>query len=91
MKSMQDEVMSCLAFVELVTEYLEGTMGGEHKARFEQHMHFCPGCVDYLEQVQVTSRLVQQTAAPEEPPTPETVDQLASVFRRWKQSKGPSR
>jgi predicted anti-sigma-YlaC factor YlaD len=85
---MQDEVMSCLAFVELVTEYLEEAMEREQKARFEQHMCFCPGCVGYLEQVRVTSRLVQGTAAPEEPTKPETVEKLASVFRHWKQSKG---
>jgi predicted anti-sigma-YlaC factor YlaD len=88
MKSMQDEVMSCLAFVELVTDYLEETLAGEPKARFEQHLHFCPGCVSYLEQIRVTARLVQGTAAPAEPPSPETLDQLASAFRRWKQSKG---
>jgi predicted anti-sigma-YlaC factor YlaD len=88
MKSMQDEVMSCLAFVELVTEYLEEAMDAERKARFEQHMHFCPGCVGYLEQIGTTSRLVQATAAPEEPTKSETVDTLASVFRHWKQSKG---
>jgi hypothetical protein len=87
MKSMQDEVMSCLAFVELVTEYLEQAMFSEQKARFEQHMYFCPGCLGYLEQIRITSRLVQGTA-PEEPPTPETVEKLASLFRRWKESKG---
>jgi hypothetical protein len=88
MKSMQDEVMSCLAFVELVTEYLEQAMPAEQKARFEQHMYFCPGCVGYLEQVRVTSHLVRGTSAPEEPPKAETVEKLAAVFRRWKESKG---
>jgi predicted anti-sigma-YlaC factor YlaD len=88
MKSMQDEVMSCLSFVELVTEYLEESLAGETKARFEQHMHFCPGCVAYLEQIGVTARLAQGTAGPAGPATPEGVEQLVATFRRWKESRG---
>ena len=91
MKSAQDEVMSCQAFVELVTEYLEGAMTLPHKARFEQHLYFCEGCVTYLEQIRRTSRVVQAVALSlggERPPPATTVEQLADAFRKWKASKG---
>ena len=91
MKSIQDEVMSCQAFVELVTEYLEGAMGSSQRARFEQHMHFCEGCVTYLEQIRTTSRIVRAAEAAQDAERPRStaaMEQLADVFRKWKASKG---
>lgn len=89
MKSMQDEVMACSTFVELVTEYLEQALPGEQRARFEQHLHFCEGCVTYLEQIRATSQIVHgigvvadATAAPID------IEPLVSAFRRWKESQG---
>jgi hypothetical protein len=82
-KSIQDEVMSCEAFVELVTEYLEEAVTTRERASFEQHMHFCEGCVTHLEQIRATARLV---AAPREEATirPDTLDALVAVFRKLK-------
>ena len=91
MKSIQDEVMSCQAFVELVTEYLEGAMSSSQKVRFEQHMYFCEGCVTYVEQIRTTSRIVRGTGEAHDTkrsPGAATMEQLAGVFRKWKASKG---
>jgi hypothetical protein len=91
MKSIQDEVMSCQAFVELVTEYLEGAMGSSQKARFEQHMYFCEGCVTYLEQIRSASKIVRAAEAArdrERAPGAAAMEQLGDVFRKWKASKG---
>jgi hypothetical protein len=90
MKSIQDEVMSCQAFVELVTEYFEGALGTTERARFEQHMYFCEGCVTYLEQVRETSRIarVAEAGGAEPAPSAATMDQLEEVFRKWKASRG---
>ena len=86
MKSIQDEVMSCEAFVELVTEYLEEAVTTRERASFEQHMHFCEGCVTYLDQIRTTSRLVRREAAATEPEgmRPETLDALVEIFLRLK-------
>jgi hypothetical protein len=88
MKSIQQEVMSCQEFVELVTEFLDDALPEGKKVRFEQHMHFCEGCVTYLEQTRATTTLVHG-AAESEPPDEGKIDELAAVFRRWKQSRGP--
>jgi hypothetical protein len=83
--------MSCESFVELVTDFLEDAMPGEARARFEQHLYFCEGCVTYLDQVRATSRAVQQAAAAEAAPGPTMTDPLVSAFRAWVQSRGKSR
>jgi hypothetical protein len=91
MKSIQDEVMSCQTFVELVTEYLEGAMGPSQRVRFEQHMYFCEGCVTYVDQIRTTSRIVRAAEAAREAeraPGPAPMERLADVFRKWKASKG---
>jgi hypothetical protein len=87
MKSIQQEVMSCQEFVELVTEFLEDALPAGQKARFEQHMHFCEGCVTYLGQIRATATMVGETAEDRRPEESE-LDELAAVFRRWKQSQG---
>jgi hypothetical protein len=88
MKSVQDEVMSCQSFVELVTNYLEDAMPGEARTRFEQHMHFCEGCVTYLNQTRATSAAVQLAAITETPVSAPMMDPLLSAFRAWKQARG---
>jgi anti-sigma factor RsiW len=47
--------MTCQELVELVTDYLEGALDPETRARFEQHLSLCPGCETYLEQMAETA------------------------------------
>ena len=49
--------LSCQEIVELVTEYVEGTMDAGLRAAFELHLTKCDGCSNYLEQIEVTIRL----------------------------------
>ncbi|OBI81291.1 anti-sigma factor [Mycobacterium asiaticum] len=46
--------MDCNELVELVTEYLEGTLDPETRTRFDEHLTECDGCGNYLEQFQTT-------------------------------------
>jgi anti-sigma factor RsiW len=46
--------MVCNELVELVTEYLEGTLDGTDRERFTTHLAECPFCGDYVEQVRAT-------------------------------------
>lgn len=87
MKSIQDEVMSCAALVELVTEYLDDTLPAEQRACFEQHLYFCEGCVTYVDQLRATTRLVRDISPPV-PGGPASIERLAAAFRRWKESRG---
>jgi len=49
--------LACQEIVELVTEYLEGTMDGGLRAAFEAHLAGCAACSRYLEQIEATIRI----------------------------------
>lgn len=49
--------LSCQEIVELVTEYVEGTMDSGLRAAFDAHLARCDGCTQYLEQIEATIRL----------------------------------
>ncbi|HEX6388256.1 MAG TPA: zf-HC2 domain-containing protein [Solirubrobacteraceae bacterium] len=46
--------MVCEELVDVITEYLEGTLPAEDVERFEQHLTECPFCTAYLEQMRAT-------------------------------------
>lgn len=48
--------MVCNELVDVITEYLEGTLPPADVARFEQHLDECPFCTDYLAQMRATVR-----------------------------------
>ena len=76
------EQMACREFVELVTEYFEGTLSLQDRTRFEQHLVFCTWCVDYLQQMRETLRLAGRLSEKDVPD--EAKERLLSVFRQWK-------
>ena len=41
--------LACQQMVELVTEYLEGTLSRADRKRFDGHIRGCPNCTAYLE------------------------------------------
>ena len=49
--------LTCQEIVELVTDYLEGTMDGGLRAAFDAHLVGCDGCAHYLEQMEAIIRL----------------------------------
>ena len=46
--------MACNELVELVSDYLEGTLPAAERARFEAHLAECPFCTTYLDQMRAT-------------------------------------
>lgn len=74
--------LTCRELVELVTEYLEGTLDAPERERFEAHLAECPYCRTYLEQMQQTIRLLGHLS--EKTITPEARDELLCRFRAWK-------
>jgi anti-sigma factor RsiW len=76
------EDLTCQELVELVTEYLEGSLPPEDRDRFEQHLILCEGCVLYLEQMRTTIGVTGSLT--EESVTPEAREDLLRVFRDWK-------
>ncbi len=74
--------MVCREVVEAVTDYLEGTMSGRDRARFEAHLEGCPHCREYLAQMRKTLDVLGRV----EPETlaSEVQDELVALFRRWR-------
>jgi anti-sigma factor RsiW len=69
----------CREFVELVTDYLDGALPDDERARFEAHLAECDGCTAYLEDMR---RLVGSLHdLPEPPPDPATHEALVRAFR----------
>jgi len=76
--------MTCKELVELVTEYLEGTLPEDVRMRMENHISGCDGCTNYLDQMRQTIRLTGRLR--EESLTPQQRDDLLRLFRDWKKA-----
>jgi anti-sigma factor RsiW len=74
--------LTCKELVELITGYLEGTLRGRQRRRFESHLAACDGCTRYLAQMEATIRATG-TLTEEEVPD-EQKDVLLAAFRDWK-------
>jgi anti-sigma factor RsiW len=72
--------MNCEEFVELVTAFLEGTLGPEDERRMTEHLSECDGCTTYLSQFRTTVDALKQLEGAEL--TEETRSSLLAAFRR---------
>lgn len=74
--------MACREAVALMSDYLDGTLTGDDRARFEAHLAKCPHCTEYLAQIQVTiDALGRADAGALED---EALDELVALYRRWR-------
>ncbi len=74
--------IDCIELVELVTEYLEGTLPADDVARLEGHLAGCDGCDTYVEQFRQLIRAAGHLE-PEAVP-PEAMERLLRVYREFK-------
>ena len=74
--------LRCKELVELVTDYLEGTLTPPDRERFEEHLAACAGCTRYLAQIRETIRLTGVLT--EEQIPAEQRDALLAAFRDWR-------
>jgi anti-sigma factor RsiW len=74
--------MTCQELVEVITEYLEGTLGTVDRGRFAEHLSTCQGCRNYLEQMRTTIRLTGMLRP--EALSPATRQGLLDAFRDWR-------
>lgn len=77
--------MSCKELVEVITDYLEGTLPSADRVRFEQHLGECEGCMNYLEQMKVSVQVLGRLSEGSIPP--QAREELLEAFRNWKQGK----
>lgn len=76
-----DRELACQEVVELVTAYLEDALDPADRARIEEHLVFCDGCQNYLEQMRTAVRLTGRVE-PELPPA--LAEQMLEAFRAWR-------
>jgi anti-sigma factor RsiW len=74
--------LTCAELVELVTDYLEGTLPPGEVERFEIHLVYCSPCTTHLEQMRETIRTAG--ALREEDLDPALADDLLTAFRGWR-------
>ena len=73
--------LTCKELVELVTGYLEGTLGARMRRRFERHLAACDGCTRYLAQMEATIRATGRLR--DDQVTEEQKTVLLGAFRAW--------
>lgn len=73
--------LTCADVVELVTSYLEDALGAADRERFEEHLVFCDGCQNYLDQMRNTIEVTGRLRADDLPPALKT--ELLIAFRSW--------
>jgi anti-sigma factor RsiW len=82
MRVLRPKDIVCQQAVELVTDYLEGTLSRRDRRRFEAHLRACPNCSAYLQQIKMT---IAWTGAIEpDDLTPEARADLTELYRRWR-------
>jgi anti-sigma factor RsiW len=74
--------LSCQELVELVTDYLEGTLPRRQRRRFEQHISGCDACTTYLDQMRATIGLTGRLRREDLDPDAEA--ELLAAFRDWR-------
>ena len=83
MNEIETPPMSCKELVEVITDYLEGTLFGEDRGRFERHLAGCDGCQAYLDQMRQTIRALGHL--PPELLSGEAERALLEAFRGWRE------
>lgn len=74
--------ISCADALELMTDHLEGALSDADAGRMRAHLEGCAACKVFLDQLQATIRLVQDTGRSEEfAVDPERIDSLTAVFK----------
>jgi anti-sigma factor RsiW len=79
----------CREVVELVTEYLGGTLSARDRERFEGHLATCPPCTAYLNQMKTTLELAAELGSTGAPAEDVVAKRLGEMFQRWHGKRKP--
>ena len=55
--------MNCQQLIEILSDYLEGSMPADYRAELEKHLALCPPCIDYLNSFRDTIRLAKESGS----------------------------
>lgn len=73
--------IACRQAVDLMTDYVEGALSPDDRARFEAHLAECDYCVEYLAQIRATIDIAGRVDPDDL--EPDVLDELVSLYRRW--------
>ena len=76
--------LKCRQLVELITDYLDGTLSEPDRARVDAHLLGCRGCAGFLEQTRTTIRLTGRLTI--ESISPTAREELLQAYRRMMDS-----
>lgn len=76
------KAMMCRELVEVITDYLEGTISPADRARFEAHLAGCPHCTRYVAQFRTTIREAGRLRTDDL--SEELAGQLLEAFHGWR-------
>ncbi len=65
--------VTCREFVELVDDYLSGSLTEDRRAEFNAHLSQCPSCVAYMKTYRAAIELGRAALPRSEEPVPEGV------------------
>ncbi len=82
MRILRRRDLVCQQAVELVTDYLEGTLDGRARRQFEAHLADCPHCAEYLAQMRETISLAGRVEPADL--TPQARGELVDLYRQWR-------
>jgi anti-sigma factor RsiW len=77
-----DDEMTCRELVQVVTDYLEGTLPEPERIRLEAHLAECSYCHEYVAQMRETIEALGQL--PPELIDPRKQAELLEAFRGWR-------
>jgi hypothetical protein len=75
--------LPCKEIVELVSDFIEGTLPRSTRRRMEHHLRGSDPCVEYVGQIRAAVTLAEQVDI--EPLPPETRDHLVDLYRQWQE------
>jgi len=81
MLTLRRKDLVCQQAVELVSDYLEGSLSRRDRRRFEAHLRNCPNCSAYLEQIRATIALTGALEVDEL--SADARQDLIDLYRRW--------
>ena len=84
MASSEYDEMACRELVQVVTDYLEGTLPEVDRTHLEAHLAECPYCEEYVAQMRELSSALGEL--PKEPVDPAQQERLLEAFRDWRGS-----
>ncbi len=77
--------ITCQELTEVLTDYFEGVMSAEDRARFDAHLEICDGCVTYVDQMRQTIATTRELRVEDVEAT--APDDLLEAFRAWKRGE----